>query len=88
MAYPLSPALTAARARLQSGERLTARDVWSEDPRICRSAAHVTLTRWHAQRLTHIAEWRRYSSNGMPASWPCQLAVRTMRLTCAVSPGR
>lgn len=57
MAYPLSPALTAARARLQSGERLSARDVWAEDPRICRSAAH----------LTHIAEWRRYSSNGMPA---------------------
>ena len=67
MAYPLSPALTAARARLQSGEHLTARDVWESDAHICRSAAHLTLTRWHAQGLTHIAEWRRYSSNGMPA---------------------
>lgn len=67
MAYPLSPALAAARERLQRGERLTARDVWESDAHICRSAAHVTLTRWHAQGLTHIAEWRRYSSNGQPA---------------------
>ena len=59
MAYPLSPALAAARERLQRGERLTARDVWESDAHICRSAAHVTLTRWHAQGLTHIAEWRR-----------------------------
>lgn len=67
MAQPLSPALTAARERLQRGERLSARDVWEADSRICRSAAHVTLTRWHAQHLTHIVEWRRYASNGMLA---------------------
>lgn len=67
MAYPLSPALAAARERLQRGERLSARDVWESDAHICRSAAHVTLTRWHAQGLIHIAAWRRYASNGMPA---------------------
>ncbi len=67
MAQPLSPALTTARDRLQRGERLTARDVWAADPRIHCSAAHLTLTRWHAHGLTHIAEWRRYSSNGRPA---------------------
>lgn len=68
MAYPLSPALAAARARLQSGERLTAHDVWAAaDGCICRSAAHITLTRWRAQGLIHIAAWRRYASNGLPA---------------------
>lgn len=67
MAYPLSPALAAARERLQHGERLSALDVWMADGSICRSAAHLTLTRWHAQSLIHIAEWRRYASNGLPA---------------------
>ncbi len=67
MAYPLSPALTAARERLQRGERLSALDVWAADKSIHRSAAHLTLTRWHAHGLIHIAEWRRYASNGLPA---------------------
>lgn len=85
MARPLSPALAAARDRLQSGERLSARDVWAGDPRISRSTAHITLRRWRLQGVIHVVEWRRYESNGQPApvyAWGAgKDAARPKRMT-------
>lgn len=78
MVYPLTPQMHAIRARLQAGERLTARAAWMADTGIHRSAVHLTLKRWCDIGDIHIAGWHRYLT-GKPApiyAWGAQLNVK------------
>lgn len=47
------------RARLQSGEALTWRDVWAMAPDASRTWAHDTLRKLYRKGEIHVAAWTR-----------------------------